>query len=60
MEEYTKGVVEEYIAYQRRVLKTLLDRGVYTPEGIEDHIRMPRNFWRKRWVPTKQWKCSIV
>ena len=42
MEEYTKGVVEEYIAYQRRVLKTLLDRGVYTPEGIEDHIRSLR------------------
>ena len=42
MEEYTKGVVEEYIAYQRRVLKTLLDRGVYTLEGIEDHIRSLR------------------
>ena len=42
MKEYTKGVVEEYIAYQRRVLKTLLDRGVYTPEGIEYHIRSIR------------------
>lgn len=42
MEEFTKSVVEEYLAYQRRVLKTLLDRGVYTQEGIEDHIRCLR------------------
>ena len=42
MKEYTRGVVEEYIAYQRRVLKTLLDRGVYTQEGIDDHIRCLR------------------
>ena len=42
MEEYTKSVVEEYLAHQKRVLKTLLDRGVYTPEGIEDHIRSLR------------------
>lgn len=42
MEEYTRGVVEEYLAYQRRVLNSLLDRGVYTPEGIEDHIRCLR------------------
>ena len=42
MEEYTRGVVEEYIAHQRRVLNSLLDRGVYTQEGIEDHIRCLR------------------
>ena len=41
-EEYTRGVVEEYIAHQRRVLNSLLDRGVYTQEGIEDHIRCLR------------------
>ena len=42
MEEYTRGVVEEYIAHQRSVLNSLLDRGVYTQEGIEDHIRCLR------------------
>ena len=42
MEEYTRGVVEEYIAYQRRVLNSLLERGVYTQEGIDDHIRCLR------------------
>ena len=42
MEEYTRGVVEEYIAHQRRILNSLLDRGVYTLEGIEDHIRCLR------------------
>lgn len=42
MVEFTKGVVEEYLAYQRRVLNTLLDRGVYTQEGIDDHIRCLR------------------
>ena len=42
VEEFTKGVVEEYLAYQRRVLNTLLDRGVYTQEGIDDHIRCLR------------------
>ncbi len=42
MEEYTRGVVEEYIAHQRRVLNSLLDRGIYTQEGIEDHIRCIR------------------
>lgn len=42
MEAYTKGVVEEYLAYQRKVLKTLLDSGVYTPEGIEDYIQCLR------------------
>ena len=33
MEEYTKGVVEEYIAYQRRVLKTLLEEGFIHRRG---------------------------
>lgn len=42
MEEYTKSVVEEYLAHQKRVLNTLLERGVYTQEGIDEHIRCLR------------------
>ena len=42
MEEYTKSVVEEYLEHQKRVLNTLLERGVYTQEGIDEHIRCIR------------------